>query len=74
VATDDVVHRRDGAVAHVLGVPVRHVPVSVARAVAMFPGQTLTRYGIDLVTDGMVLDITKALVLGRRPERTLKAE
>ena len=68
---DDVVYRRDEAVETVLGVPVRHVPLGVARVAAALPGRTLTRYGIDQVTDGMVLDIGKALATGWRPERTL---
>ena len=68
---DDVVYRRDEAVETVLGVPVRHVPLGVARAAATLPGRTLTRYGVDQVTDGMVLDIGAALATGWRPERTL---
>jgi len=68
---DDVVYRRDEAVGTVLGVPVRHVPLAVARAAAMLPGRTLTRYAVDQVTDGMVLEIGKALATGWRPERTL---
>jgi nucleoside-diphosphate-sugar epimerase len=68
---DDVVYRRDRAVASVLGVPVRHVPLRIARGMALVPGRTLTRYGIDQVTDGMVLDIGKALSTGWRPEIAL---
>ena len=68
---DDVVYRRDEAVAAVLGVGIRNIPIRVARAAAMLPGRTLTRYGIDQVTDGMVLDITKALATWWRPDRTL---
>ena len=68
---DDVVYRRDRAVQAVLGVPVRHVPVAVARAVALLPGRTLTRYSIDQVTDGMVLDTAKARALGWRPRHEL---
>jgi 2-alkyl-3-oxoalkanoate reductase len=67
---DDVEYRRDATVEAVLGVPVRHVPVGLARAVARLPGSTLTRYGIDQVTDGMVLDIGKALATGWRPVRS----
>jgi nucleoside-diphosphate-sugar epimerase len=70
---DDVVYRRDEAVRSVLGVPVRHVPVAVARAAAMLPGRTLTRYSLDQVTDGMVLDIGKALATGWRPVVRLTA-
>jgi nucleoside-diphosphate-sugar epimerase len=68
---DDVVYRRDRAVASVLGVPVRHVPLTIARAAATLPGRTLTRYSVDQVTDGMVLDIGKALGTGWRPETRL---
>jgi nucleoside-diphosphate-sugar epimerase len=64
---DDMVYRRDEVVASVLGVPVRHVPIRVARAVAMVAGPALTRYAIDQVTDGMVLDIGKARSCGWRP-------
>jgi nucleoside-diphosphate-sugar epimerase len=67
---DDVVYRRDATIEAVLGVPVRHLPIGLARAVAALPGGTLTRYGIDQVTDGMVLDITKALATGWRPVRS----
>jgi nucleoside-diphosphate-sugar epimerase len=62
---DDVVYRRDAAVSRVLGVPVRHVPVAVARLAA-------TRYSVDQVTDGMVLDIGKARATGWQPARTLR--
>jgi nucleoside-diphosphate-sugar epimerase len=61
---DDVVYRRDAAVSRVLDVPVRHVPVAVARLAA-------TRYSVDQVTDGMVLDLGKARATGWRPARTL---
>jgi nucleoside-diphosphate-sugar epimerase len=68
---DDVVYRRDEAVETVLGVPVRHVPLTVARVAAVLPGRTLTRYSVDQVTDGMVLDLGKALATGWRPAKTL---
>ncbi|MEU8813268.1 NAD(P)-dependent oxidoreductase [Actinoplanes sp. NPDC048796] len=68
---DDVVYRRDSAVAAVLGVPVRHVPVAVARAVAVVSSwrrePMLTPYSIDQVTDGLVLDIGRALACGYAP-------
>jgi nucleoside-diphosphate-sugar epimerase len=64
---DATAYRRDATIAAVLGVPVRHVPIGLARAAALLPGQALTRYGIDQVTDGMVLDIRKALATGWRP-------
>ncbi|GIE92804.1 NAD-dependent epimerase/dehydratase family protein [Paractinoplanes rishiriensis] len=68
---DGVTYRRDAAISAVLGVPVRHVPIALARAAAVVAGPALTRYGIDQVTDGMVLDIAKAREQGWRPERTL---
>ena len=62
---DDVVYRRDATVAAALGVPVRHVPIPVARTMATMAG--LSRYAVDQVTDGMVLDIAKARAQGWRP-------
>ncbi|XVU23396.1 NAD-dependent epimerase/dehydratase family protein [Actinoplanes sp. CA-054009] len=68
---DDVVYRRDAAVEAVLGVPVRHVPVTAARAVAAVSSMrrepVLTAYSIDQVTDGLVLDIGRALARGYAP-------
>jgi nucleoside-diphosphate-sugar epimerase len=68
---DDTVYQRDKSVEAVLGVKVRHIPLSLARVAAVLPGRTLTRYGLDQVTDGMVLDIGKALATGWRPSRRL---
>ncbi|GAA0574065.1 NAD(P)-dependent oxidoreductase [Paractinoplanes ferrugineus] len=68
---DERVYRRDAAVEAVLGVPVRHVPVGLARAASLVAGQRLTRYSIDQVTDGMVLDIGKARRAGWAPVRSL---
>ncbi len=72
---DDVVYRRDAAITAVLGVPVRHVPAGLVRALATVaavrPEPALTRYGIDQVTDGMVLDLGRARAQGYRPVRTL---
>ncbi|XVV10609.1 NAD-dependent epimerase/dehydratase family protein [Actinoplanes sp. CA-131856] len=68
---DDVVYRRDAAVEAVLGVPVRHVPVGAARAVAAVSSMrrepVLTAYSIDQVTDGLVLDIGRARARGYAP-------
>lgn len=68
---DDVVYRRDAAVSAVLGVPVRHVPVAAARAVAavagLMPEPVLTPYAIDQVTDGMVLSVERARRQGYAP-------
>jgi nucleoside-diphosphate-sugar epimerase len=69
---DDCVYRRDAAIGAVLGVPVRHVPIAAARAVSLVAGAALTRYSIDQVTDGMVLDIGKALSTGWRPVKSLR--
>jgi nucleoside-diphosphate-sugar epimerase len=73
--TDGVAYRRDETVSSVLGVPVRHVPVAAVRALAavasLRPEPVLTRYTIDQVTEGMVLDISRALGQGFKPRRTL---
>ena len=76
---DDVPYRRDAVIEAVLGVPVRHVPVGVARAVAgmaslaRFAGHTarLTRYAVDQLSDGLVLDTSHARAMGWVPRRTL---
>jgi nucleoside-diphosphate-sugar epimerase len=69
--TDGVAYRRDEIVASVLGVPVRHVPVAAVRALAAVASlrhqPVLTRYTIDQVTEGMVLDISRARSQGWRP-------
>jgi hypothetical protein len=49
---------------------VRHVPAGLARAVAAV-SPTLTRYAVDQLTDGMVLELSRAQERGYRPERTL---
>jgi nucleoside-diphosphate-sugar epimerase len=72
---DDVTYQRDAAVRAVLGVPVRHVPIAAVRALATVAAvrrePALTRYGIDQVTDGLVLDLGRARAQGYRPVRTL---
>lgn len=72
---DPVAYRRDEAVAAVLGVPVRHVPITAARALATLAAlrrePTLTRYALDQITDGMVLDLTRAHRQGFHPLHTL---
>jgi nucleoside-diphosphate-sugar epimerase len=67
---DDVPYRRDAVIAAVLGVPVRHVP---ARAVRALAGRvpSLTRYAVDQLTDGMVLDTERARAQGWTPRRRL---
>jgi hypothetical protein len=61
-----VVYRRDEAISAVLGRPVRHVPPGVARL-----SPTVTRYGLEQLTDGLVLDTARAIAQGWRPARTL---
>ena len=63
-------YRRDEVLARVLGVPVRHVPAGLVRGLAAVT-PSLTRYAVDQLTDGMVLDIGRALARGYRPEREL---
>lgn len=66
-------YRRDAVVAAALGVPVRHVPAVLARTLAAFaergPRAPLTRYGVDQLTDGMVLDLARAQATGWVPAR-----
>jgi nucleoside-diphosphate-sugar epimerase len=69
---DAAAYSRDAAVAAVLGVPVRHVPVRLARAVASAAlVRTLTPYAVDQVTDGLVLDIGRARGQGWTPRAGL---
>jgi nucleoside-diphosphate-sugar epimerase len=74
---DAVVYRRDAAVTAVLGVPVAHVPVAAARALAAVAGvrrePVLTRYAVDQLTDGLVLDLGRARTQGFRPGRKLSS-
>jgi 2-alkyl-3-oxoalkanoate reductase len=67
---DAAVYSRDAAVAAVLGVPVRHLPVRLVRAMASAAG--VTPYAIDQVTDGMVLDIAQARATGWTPRAGLR--
>jgi nucleoside-diphosphate-sugar epimerase len=69
-------YRRDAVVSGILGVPVRHLPAGPVRALAAAAERlarppTLTRYAVDQLTDGMVLDITRARTQRWRPTRTL---
>jgi len=69
---DAAVYSRDAAVAAVLGVPVRHVPVRLVRAVASAGlVRALTPYAVDQVTDGLVLDIGRARAQGWTPRAGL---
>ncbi|MCO8273068.1 NAD(P)-dependent oxidoreductase [Actinoplanes sp. TRM 88003] len=63
---DATPYSRDAAVAAVLGVPVRHVPVRIVRALAAVT-KAVTPYAIDQVTDGLVLDIGRARGQGWEP-------
>lgn len=62
---DAPTYRRDAAVSAVLGRPVAHVPMTAARALTYTP--LLSRYALDQLTDGMVLDIGKARTAGWEP-------
>jgi nucleoside-diphosphate-sugar epimerase len=67
---DPGAYRRDQTIHEALGVPVRHIPIAAARALAVaagaWPRPPLTRYAVDQLTDGLVLDIGKATALQRR--------
>lgn len=71
---DAAAYRRDEVVGRALGVPVRHVPLGPVRLLAAVAGRArepaLTRYAVDQLTDGLVLDIGKALAQGWRPDPT----
>jgi nucleoside-diphosphate-sugar epimerase len=67
---DDEPYRRDEVFARALGVPVRHVPAGLARGLAAV-SPALTRYAVDQLTDGLVLDLGRARAQGYRPGRTL---
>jgi nucleoside-diphosphate-sugar epimerase len=67
---DEQPYRRDEVFARALRVPVRHVPAGLARGLAAV-SPTLTRYAVDQLTDGMVLDLGRAREQGYRPGRTL---
>jgi nucleoside-diphosphate-sugar epimerase len=71
---DAPAYSRDAVLAAALGAPVRHVPVPVVRAlvaavrVVPVPGPpTVTRYAVDQLTDGLVLDIGRARAAGWAP-------
>jgi nucleoside-diphosphate-sugar epimerase len=70
---DSTAYSRDAAVAAVLGVPVRHVPLAAAEAVVKLGSRLLTRYALDQVTDGLVLDIAKARDRGWTPRVSLSS-
>ncbi|MFI5496105.1 NAD-dependent epimerase/dehydratase family protein [Actinoplanes sp. NPDC051859] len=67
---DAVTYRRDAVLSRVLGVPVRHVPVRLVRGLsAIVP--SVTRYAVDQLTEGLVLDLTRADAQGYRPRLSL---
>jgi nucleoside-diphosphate-sugar epimerase len=70
---DATAYSRDAAVAAVLGVPVRHVPSAAAEAAVRLGSRLLTRYALDQVTDGLVLDIGKARSRGWTPTVSLSS-
>ncbi|MEV6846102.1 NAD(P)-dependent oxidoreductase [Actinoplanes sp. NPDC051411] len=70
---DSTAYSRDAAVAAVLGVPVRHVPLAAAEAAVKLGSRLLTRYALDQVTDGLVLDIAKARARGWTPRVSLSS-
>jgi hypothetical protein len=70
---DAAAYRRDEVVSRVLGVPVRHLPVRPIRGLAAVIENAgrppiLTRYAVDQLTDGLVLDLTKAQDRGWQPD------
>ena len=70
---DATPYGRDAAVSAVLGVPVRHFPLAAGRAVAALGTAVLTRYALDQVTDGLVLDIGRARAQGWTPAVSLSS-
>jgi 2-alkyl-3-oxoalkanoate reductase len=70
---DSTAYSRDAAASAVLGVPVRHVPSAAAEAAVKLGSRLLTRYALDQVTDGLVLDIAKARGRGWTPKVSLSA-
>ncbi|MFI5936622.1 NAD-dependent epimerase/dehydratase family protein [Actinoplanes sp. NPDC051494] len=63
-------YRRDDVLGRALGVPVRHVPVRLVRGLASV-SPVLSRYAVDQLTDGMVLDLGRAWERGYRPRAAL---
>jgi nucleoside-diphosphate-sugar epimerase len=76
---DAPAYRRDEVVAAACGVPVRHVPITLVRAAAALATgaarvtrreATLSRYAVEQLTNGLVLDIGRAAAQGWTPQRT----
>ncbi|GIF04364.1 NAD-dependent epimerase/dehydratase family protein [Actinoplanes siamensis] len=77
--TDAEPYPRDATVAAACGVPVRHVPLSLAQAVAGVGTAVarltrrepvLSRYALEQLTAPVVLDISRARAQGWRPARS----
>ena len=65
---DERPYRRDEVCrAGAAGAGAAALPAGLARAVAAV-SPTLTRYAVDQLTDGMVLDLSRARALGYRPD------
>jgi nucleoside-diphosphate-sugar epimerase len=67
---------RDATIRAVLKVRPLHIPVAAANAAAAVAARvrtqpTLTRYAVDQLANGMVLDLGKATAQGYRPDRSL---
>ncbi|GAA1039802.1 hypothetical protein GCM10009557_59400 [Virgisporangium ochraceum] len=71
---------RDATLKAVLGARPLHVPVTLANTAAAVAGAvasrlrrspTLTRYAVDQLAHGLVLDLTRAREQGYEPKRTL---
>jgi nucleoside-diphosphate-sugar epimerase len=67
---------RDATIRAVLGARPLHMPVAVANAAAAVAARTrkaptLTRYAIDQLANGLVLDLTRAKEQGYEPKRAL---
>ncbi|GAA1597499.1 hypothetical protein GCM10009828_023870 [Actinoplanes couchii] len=77
---DATPYRRDSVVAAVCGVPVVHVPIPLVNVIAAVSSVTarmagraplLSRYAVEQLTTGVVLDISRARAQGWTPRRTL---
>jgi nucleoside-diphosphate-sugar epimerase len=76
---DSSPYRRDAVVTAALGVPVVHVPLPLVRmvvagaALSRYAGRTptVTRYAVEQLTDGLVLDIGRARAQGWIPRASL---
>ncbi|MEU4428884.1 NAD-dependent epimerase/dehydratase family protein [Actinoplanes sp. NPDC024001] len=76
---DAPAYRRDDVVAAACGVPVRHLPIPLVDAIAAIATSVarvtrrepaLSRYAVEQLTTGVVLDISRAREQGWTPHRT----